>query len=123
MLKKEFKVPSSDGIHTLSGVVFEPIGEIRGFFQIAHGMTEYIGRYERFMRDMAKEGYLTFGYDHLGHGATVQNESELGYIAKRDGWRFLARDIGAFAEAVFAFYGKNPQRIEFVCSAYPCGES
>lgn len=107
VLKKEFKVPSSDGIHTLSGVVFEPIGEIRGFFQIAHGMTEYIGRYERFMRDMAKEGYLTFGYDHLGHGATVQNESELGYIAKRDGWRFLARDIGAFAEAVFAFYGKK----------------
>ncbi len=107
ILKKEFKVPSSDGIHTLSGVVFEPVGERRGFFQIVHGMTEYIGRYEHFMRALASEGYLVFGHDHLGHGGTVRDESELGYIAKRDGWKRLCEDVGRFAAGVMAVYERG----------------
>ena len=42
--KKEFKVLSSNGIHNLSGVVYLPEGEKKGFFHIVHGMTEYIGK-------------------------------------------------------------------------------
>ena len=77
--KREFKAPSSDGIHTLSGIVYIPEGEAKGFFQIAHGMTEHITRYDRIMSDLATEGYICFGYDHLGHGYTAADSSELGY--------------------------------------------
>ena len=107
ILKKEIRIPSSDGIHMLSGVVFEPSCSIRGFFHVVHGMTEYIGRYEHFMRSLASEGYLAFGYDHLGHGDTVKDAEELGFIAKRDGWKRLCEDVKCFAEGVMSLYKKE----------------
>lgn len=100
--KKAYKVLSSDGIHHLSGVIYIPDGEIKGFYQIAHGMTEYIGRYDRIMSDLADEGYICFGYDHLGHGKTVNDKSELGFIASKNGHDLLCRDIKVFSDAVRA---------------------
>jgi alpha-beta hydrolase superfamily lysophospholipase len=84
-----------------------PEGEKRGFFQVVHGMTEHIGRYERFMRDMAENGYVCFGYDHLGHGNTASSDGELGYIAKKDGWKLLTKDVKVCSEAVFKEYGRG----------------
>ena len=103
----EKKVLSSDGHHRLAGRVFLPKGEIRGIFQIAHGMTEHLGRYESFMERLAEEGYLACGYDHIGHGKTATSEEELGYFAKKNGWRLLCRDIATFSEAIRNEYGKE----------------
>lgn len=102
------QVPSTNGTHTLQGRVYLPNGQPRGYFQVVHGMTEHIARYHRFMQQMAREGFICFGYDHLGHGHTVQNSSELGYIAKTNGWRYLVQDVSAFYHAVQAQYGKLP---------------
>ena len=100
IIKKEFFAPSSDGIHTLSGAVYLPEGEKKGLFHVVHGMTEHIERYDRFMTDMAENGYVCFGYDHLGHGKTVKSDDELGFIASKDGWQLLAKDVGVFSDAV-----------------------
>ena len=105
--KKIFSVPSSDGIHNLSGVVYLPDGEVKGLFQVVHGMTEYVERYDRFLTDMAKNGYIAFGYDHLGHGKTVNNDSELGYIAKKKGWELLAKDVKVYSDAVRQRFGNE----------------
>ena len=105
--KQIFKAPSCDGRHELSGVVFIPEGKPKGFYQIVHGMTEHIARYEKFMSDMTENGFLCFGYDNLGHGNTVNDDSELGYIAPNEGWDLLARDVKAFSDAVFAAYKKE----------------
>lgn len=102
--KREFTCPSCDGEHTLAGVVYVPCGECKGYFQVVHGMTEHVGRYDRFMRDMAEKGYICFGHDHLGHGKTVKDKSELGYIAKKKGYDLLCRDVKAFSDAVIAEY-------------------
>ena len=104
---KEFKVPSCNGVHNLSALAYVPSGEIKGIFHIVHGMTEYIARYERFMGYLAEKGYLAVGYDHLGHGHTVNDESELGYIAHKDGWRLLVNDVKTFSDAVKKEYGEN----------------
>lgn len=104
---KELRVPSSDGIHTLAGRVYLPEGEIRALFHTVHGMTEHIARYDTFLRRMAEQGYLCFGYDHLGHGHTARDESELGYIADHDGWRRLAEDVSVFASAVEKAYASR----------------
>ena len=105
--KKNFFVPSSDGEHKLSGVAYYPETGIRGFFQVVHGMAEHIGRYERFMRDMAEEGFVCFGYDHLGHGNTARDDGELGYIAKKDGWKLLVEDVKMFSDAVFVEFKRG----------------
>ena len=41
---KVIKAPSSDGKHTLVGRAYIPEGEVRGFFQVVHGMAEHIER-------------------------------------------------------------------------------
>ena len=94
------EVLSSDNTHMLKGKVYLPEGSPKGLFHVVHGMTEYIGRYDSFMREMAEYGWLTFGYDHLGHGQTALNEDEMGYIAPEDGWKRLVEDVRLFGSAV-----------------------
>ena len=119
--KQEYKVLSSDRVHQLAGVVFLPEGEPVGFFHVVHGMTEYIGRYERFMTEMAENGWICFGYDHLGHGYTVNNDSELGYIAKKDGWSLLVQDVHRFAEAAMAEFSPDGKELPYVLMGHSMG--
>lgn len=100
-------VESSDGIHTLAGRVYVPEGEIKGFFHVVHGMTEHIARYDLFMREIASTGRICFGYDNLGHGRTAKDKTELGYIAKKDGWKYLASDVKIFSDEIRKEYGEN----------------
>ena len=105
--KREFFAPSSDGVHTLAGVVYLPAGEVRGFFQIVHGMTEHIGRYERVMSELTEAGWLCFGYDNLGHGHTAREDCELGFIASKNGYDLLAKDVKVFSDAIFAEFDRG----------------
>ena len=104
--KRVFSVPSSDGIHTLSGVVYLPEGEAKGLFHAVHGMTEHMDRYEEILSFMADSGYISFGYNHLGHKGTA-DDLELGYIAKENGWMLLAQDVKAFSDAVRREFGNE----------------
>lgn len=106
--KKQFCVPSSDGIHTLAGWVYLPKDtEPRGFFHIVHGMTEHIGRYDKILSDLAKRGWISFGYDNLGHGRTAREKNELGFIAEKRGWELLAKDVRAYSDAVRSTFGSK----------------
>lgn len=105
---KAISIPSTDNIHTLQGKIFIPEGEVKGIFQIVHGMTEYIDRYDHLMAFLSKNGYVCFGFDNLGHGKTAKNESELGFIAHTDGWRYLVNDVLAFTKAVKQIYPTQP---------------
>ena len=114
-------VPSSDGIHSLYGRLFVPKGSIKGFFHIVHGMTEYIDRYEKFMSDMACDGWLCFGYDNLGHGRTVSDDSELGFIAHKDGYDLLCRDVKVFSDLVISEYTKNGEKLPYILMGHSMG--
>ena len=105
--KKEFFVPSSDGINTLSGIIYYPKTEPKGYFHIVHGMTEHIERYEKTMTALAEEGFICFAYDNLGHGKTAKAEDDLGFIANKKGYDLLARDVKLFSDAVFAYCKKE----------------
>ena len=103
----DFKAPSTDGVHDLAGKVYLPNKTPIGILHVLHGMTEHIARYEVFMREMAEAGYITCGYDHLGHGHTAADPSELGFIAEKGGDDLLLRDVKSFSDAVRAEYGKD----------------
>lgn len=105
---KSIEVASTDNIHTLKGLVYIPEGEIKGIFHLVHGMCEYIGRYAHIFAALAERGYVCCGYDNLGHGKTARDENELGFIAHRDGWKYLVRDVKAFGDAIRKMYPDIP---------------
>ncbi len=84
-MKREFYYPSKDGLTQIHAIEWLPEGEVRGVLQIAHGMVEFIDRYDRFARFMASQGFRVVGNDHLGHGKSVRDESQYGYFAEHDG--------------------------------------
>lgn len=84
-MKREFTYPSKDGRTQIHAIEWIPEGEVRGVVQIAHGMVEFIDRYDRFARVLAAQGFYVTGNDHLGHGKSVTGEEELGYFAQHDG--------------------------------------
>lgn len=103
----EREVLSSDKQHQLKGKIYLPEGEAKGLMHVVHGMCEYIGRYDSFMREIAEAGYITFGYDHLGHGNTAKDTGELGFIAHENGWQKLTDDVYLFGDDVRKEYGED----------------
>lgn len=102
-----YSVPSVDGVHDLAGKVYLPAGKPIGILHILHGMTEYMDRYHTFMVELAEAGYIACGYDHLGHGYTAADPSELGYIADKGGYDLLLRDVKGFSDALRDEYGRD----------------
>ncbi len=99
---------STDNIHTLMGKIYIPKGEIKGLFHIVHGMTEYIDRYEHLFSFLAENGYVAFGFDNLGHGNTARDKQELGFIAHKNGWKYLIHDCIAYSKAVKEMFPQKP---------------
>ncbi|MDZ7543093.1 alpha/beta fold hydrolase, partial [Clostridium perfringens] len=62
--------------------VWEPETNIRAAVQISHGMAETGTRYKRFAESLTAAGYVVYANDHLGHGQTAPNASEMGHLSK-----------------------------------------
>lgn len=105
---KSIEIGSTDNIHTLKGLIYIPEGEIKGIFHIVHGMCEYINRYDHIFSAVAERGYVCCGYDNLGHGKTARDDVELGFIAHKNGWKYLVNDVKAFEDAVKKLYPDKP---------------
>ncbi len=103
----EKEVLSSDNLHKLQGKIFIPDVNPIGLLHVVHGMTEHIGRYDKFMREMAEKGYICFGYDHLGHGNTGAKDGVYGFFAHENGWQLLAKDVAVFANSVRDEFGRE----------------
>ena len=52
----------------------------RAIVQIVHGMSEHKERYLPFMEYLASQGYLCVIHDHRGHGKSVRDGKDLGYM-------------------------------------------
>lgn len=92
--KKDAYYISSTGINKIHCCIWQD-EEIRpiGVFQIAHGVSEHIERYDEFARFLAGNGYIVCGNDHLGHGKSVESPEDLGFFAEEDGDRHLVEDM------------------------------
>lgn len=99
---------SSDKMHDIFYRVYRPAGEPKAIVQIAHGMCEYIGRYDGFMSYLAEKGYIVCGNDHLGHGQSVYDDEELGYFADKEGWQKVVLDMHRMTTIVRRAYPDKP---------------
>lgn len=95
MKKEILSVRSAcDGL-PLSIGIFSPEtanGEIKGIFQISHGMAEHKERYFPFMEFMADNGYAAVINDHRGHGGSIKSPDDYGYFYD-DTAGFIVEDL------------------------------
>lgn len=146
--KKEFYFPSSDGITQIRALKWIPDSRIqpKGILLLVHGMVEFIDRYDPFASFMAENGYVVYGHDQLGHGASIRNGDEKywGYFGKneysessgyagsnkddgeRDGRDTLIRDIRSLQSIALDEYPHLPCFLlghsmgSFLARAYLC---
>lgn len=52
----------------------------KGIVQLVHGMSEHKERYIPFMEYLTEQGYITVIHDHRGHGKSVLDKKDLGYM-------------------------------------------
>ncbi len=83
-------------------------GAPKAVLQLVHGISEYILRYDNLARFLADHGVAVVGGDHLGHGGTARGREEYGFLAQKDGWDYLARDVRALRERMGAQYPGLP---------------
>ena len=94
IIKKEAYFNSSTGVNKIRTLIWsdsdvEPVA----VFQIAHGVSEHIDRYDDFARFLASKGFIVCGNDHIGHGKSVSCPEDLGFTAEKDGYRRFVDDM------------------------------
>ena len=105
----EISFPSADEKHTIYGEIYEPLsGEVRGVVQLAHGMTDYVARYEWLASALTDAGYVFAGHCHLGHGKSAGREEDLGYFAKKNGISLLLSDMHRMNKLLRGAYPAKP---------------
>ena len=93
-LHKDITFPSSDGKNTIHAELFIPSdNNIKGVVQIAHGMTDYVGRYALMAEALCAAGFVLAGNDHLGHGDSVATPDEYGFFASKNGYVHVIDDV------------------------------
>lgn len=80
MKKQNIIMTSSSDNLPIELTIFTPDKDIKGIFQISHGMCEHKERYYDFMKHLTKNGYVTVINDHRGHGKSIREDEDLGYF-------------------------------------------
>ena len=111
MERKIDHLDSCDGHTSLHVQIWEPDGPPRALLQLAHGMVEFIDRYDRFAQVMAAQGILVAGNDHLGHGASVKSKEDWGFFAERGGNACLLEDMRSLYRRLEEDYPRLPHFI------------
>lgn len=71
----------------------------KGIVQLVHGMSEYKERYLPFMEALAEAGFVSVIHDHRGHGKSVKEAKDLGYMYG-GGAKALLCDIGTVNQKI-----------------------
>lgn len=66
---------------------------IKATIQLTHGMIEHSNRYDWFASALAKEGFLVYAQDLLGHGESVLDTKQLGYFDEEKEEDVLIEDM------------------------------
>lgn len=92
-------VSSADGTEIATYAWVDVDGAARGAVQIAHGLAEHAGRYDRFATALNRAGFLAFATDHRGHGRTGRDR--LGDFGET-GFDGLIADVVEYGGAIAA---------------------
>ena len=78
----------------LPGVIWAPEGEVKAILQVAHGMTEHMGRYGLLAEALTAGGIAVAGFDLRGHG---ENPGDMKCASfGQHGWEDSLEDMHLF---------------------------
>ena len=93
MVRNEFAFLSADKKTNIHAVEWLPDTPPLAVLQIAHGVSEYILRYEPFAEYLTAQGFAVVGHDHLGHGDSVAPGAARLYFGPKGSWSWVVEDI------------------------------
>ena len=108
MKKFEFSYMSKDNKTQIHAVEWLPEEQPKAILQIAHGVTEYILRYEEFAKFLTEKGIAVVGNDHLGHGNSISENTEPMYFGPEGSWDWVVEDIKTCMDLTKAKYPNIP---------------
>lgn len=93
--KKTYTFKSTSGLCDIFAEGYFPADrkQVIGIIQIAHGMAEHHERYKDFISFLNDNGFAVFINDHLGHGKSVADDSQLGFFGVNKGYIYLVDDM------------------------------
>lgn len=106
-MREDFKFKSADGvtdIHCVKWGVKNP----KAILQVAHGMSEFIERYEEFAKYFNEKGILVVGNDHIGHGASIAKDKAPMYFGGENSWGCVVDDLFTLYERTKKEYPDIP---------------
>ena len=95
-MKREHFDFSGQNKTVLPGYIWLPEGEVKAVVQIAHGMTEHMGRYEAFADYLCPMGIAVAGFDLRGHGKNPGDPETASF--GEGGWSASVEDMRMFYE-------------------------
>ncbi len=104
----EFTFTSANGKADIHAAQWIPTYGVRGIVQIAHGIADHLGRYDRLARFLCEKGFVVFGCDHIGHGKSVIENENLGYCGENGGWGIMVSDMHKLHELARIKYPHVP---------------
>ena len=104
---KEFEFTSDFDDLIISAVIAIPSEQVCGVVQIVHGMNEHKERYYPFMDYLAGEGFITVIHDNRGHGKSLCNPDDLGFMFRNGGEGFVS-DIAQLNRIIKETYPQLP---------------
>ena len=96
----------SCGAGKIHGCRWTPEGEIRGVFQIVHGIAEHVERYDGFAHYLNERGILVVAEDHMGHGKSVGSDGTRGFFD--GGWEAAVNDSCTLLKQTMAEFPGKP---------------
>jgi alpha-beta hydrolase superfamily lysophospholipase len=63
-----------------------------GVVVLVHGMGEHLRRYDHVAEALTGRGFVVYGHDHRGHGASMATDDEPGHLGD-NGWSALVDDL------------------------------
>lgn len=105
----EITFPSADGIHKIHAEIYTPRTKTAlGVVQLAHGMTDYVGRYHALAEYLTERGFVFAGHAHLGHGKSAASPEELGFFAERGGADLVVEDMRRMNDVISETFPNLP---------------
>ena len=90
----------------LHAIIFKPECKPVKILHIIHGMTEHMGRYEKFAEKMTDVGIMVVGFDLRGHGKNDGDKTCASF--GENGWQASLEDIHIFYELMKQQYSDLP---------------